>query len=152
MKKILVFGAFLFLTALHANAQKAPLTPAKGNPERKILLDLVRVQVEKTLGIEVIFEVKTLKVQGGFAFGDFVPRQKNGLPIDYIKTRMDPDQLEAFDDWICVLYQQDRNGNWSVRQSVFGATDLPYGCWWKEFGAPKTIFTYTEPAENCSAN
>lgn len=151
MKNFLVCSAMLFLMQLHAQAQNKPVTPAKGSPERKILLDLLRVEVEKTLGIPVIFEVKILRMQGGFAFGDLVPRQKNGDPIDYTKTRLDPDLLEAFDDWICVLWQQDRTGNWSVRQSVLGATDVPYGCWWKEFKAPKTIFTYTEPAENCSA-
>ncbi len=149
MKKILVFSAFLFLLQINTHAQKTVVSPAKGSPERKILLDLIRVQVEKTLGIEVIFEVKTLKMQGGFAFGDLTPRQKDGQPIDYTKTRMDPDQLDAFDDWICVLWQQDQQGNWSVRQSILGATDLPYGCWWKEFKAPKAIFTYTEAAENC---
>ena len=150
MKNFSIFIVLMYLFPINSEAQNTPFTPPKGSPERKILLDLLRTEVEKTLGIEVIFEVKTLNVQGIFAFGDLVPRQKNGQAIDYAKTKIDPELLEAFDDWVCVLWQEDRNGNWTLRQSLLGATDLPYGCWWKEFGAPKTIFTYTEPPENCS--
>lgn len=119
----------------------------KSETEQDQLLALLRPQIEKELGIEITFEVRTLNISGNWAFGDVVPRQKNGAAIDYTKTQLDPDLLEAFDDWVCALWQKDDTGVWTLRTAILGATDVPYGCWWKEFGAPKEVLPYAE--ENC---
>ena len=104
--------------------------------------------VEKELGINIIFEVRALNVLDGWAFGDLVPRITDGSPIDYTQTKIDPSALEAFDDWVCVLWRKDPDG-WKIELYHLGATDVPYGCWWKAYGAPKAIFPYTEADENC---
>ncbi|MFM9946414.1 MAG: hypothetical protein ACKV1O_00595 [Saprospiraceae bacterium] len=149
MKNSFSFMALMLSIALNSEAQNTLTTTVENNAERKVLLNLLRPVIEKELGIEVVFEVRTLKLQGIWAYGELVPRQKNGQPIDYTKTQIDPEALEAFDDWVCVLWQKSKNGDWTVRTLILGATDLPYGCWWKEFEAPKEIFPYTDSDETC---
>ncbi len=147
LRNTFLLFALLSIASINTQAQ-TPYTPVKGSPERKALLDALRPAIEETLGIEVIFEVRELNVQGNFAFGNLVPRQKNGQPIDYTQTKIDPELLEAFDDWVCLLWKMDKKGKWTVQTFLLGATDVPYLCWWKEFGAPKAIFPETVP--DCS--
>lgn len=121
----------------------APTKP-QSESEQDQLLALLRPRVEKELGIQVNFEVRTLNISGNWAFGDLVPRQKDGAAIDYTKTKLDPDLLEAFDDWVCALWQKENTGEWKLITAILGATDVPYGCWWKEFGVPKEVLPYAE--------
>ncbi|MCC6280776.1 MAG: hypothetical protein IT262_09255 [Saprospiraceae bacterium] len=146
-KNTLLLFVLLSVATLCAQAQ-TPHTPVKGSTERKALLDALRPAIEKTLGIEVVFEVRKLNVLGNFAYGDLVPRHKNGQPIDYTQTNIDPEQLEAFDDWACVLWEMDKKGKWKVKTFLLGATDVPYLCWWNAFGAPKAVFP--ETVDDCS--
>ena len=123
LRNTFLLFALLSIASINAQAQ-TPHTPAKGSTERKALLDALRPTIEETLGIEVVFEVRNLKVQGAFAFGDLVPRRKNGQPIDYTQTKIDPELLEAFDDWACVLWKMDKKGKWTVQTflSIFHNT------------------------------
>lgn len=123
------------------------VTPAPGTPLRKALMDALRQPVEKELKQPVTFTVGTLNATGDWAFGLLTPTQPNGKPIDYRKTiHWEAIKEGVFDNGICVLWQR-KQGLWTVRTYVLGATDVPYGCWWKEYGAPKSVLSLAE--QNC---
>jgi hypothetical protein len=49
-----------------------------------------------------------------------------------------------FDGDATAALLKKRDGKWKVLQFTIGPTDVPWGCWWKEFKAPKEIFSYVE--------
>ena len=115
-------------------------TPKQGSSERKALMDVLRIPVEKDLNKKVLFKVDHLKVQGDWAFMRGVPQQPNGGRMDYRGTEYQQ-AIKAgfFDDWICALLK-NQNGKWQVITYVIGATDVVYEEWNKEYGAPVAIF------------
>ncbi|WP_460975709.1 hypothetical protein [Spirosoma knui] len=118
--------------------------PALGTPLRKELLNAIRMPLEKELGQVILFEVKTLRTGGDWSFGELIPKRNDGKPIQYTNTPYAEAVKEGiFDEGISVLWYHQK-GVWRVKTYVLGATDVPYGCWWKLFNAPKGIFTYTE--------
>lgn len=119
-------------------------TPAPNSPERAALMDTLRPVVAKDLEQKVIFVVDLLRVQGNWAFLRGKPRRPTGGRIDYRKTKYREAVKEgAFDDNVHALFQKT-GGVWKVVTWGIGATDVPYGGYWKQYGAPKAIFDYTE--------
>lgn len=117
-----------------------PHTPERGSPERKAILDALRVPVEKQLKQSVVFKVNELNVQKGWAFMLGVPQQPDGNPVDYTGTVYQTAKDDGvFDDGIVALLR-NRNGKWQVVQLVIGATDVPYVDWDKKYRAPRAIF------------
>lgn len=125
-------------------AQQKPLTPKAGSPERKAIMDALRVPVEKDLKQKVIFTVNSLRVQNGWAFLGGMPLQKNGKHIDYPKTKY-REALEAgaFDDSVYALLKKGAKG-WKVIAFVIGPTDVAWESWDKEYHAPRSIFGFSE--------
>ena len=110
------------------------------DPERKLILNALRLPVEKELKQKVVFKVDHLKVQGGWAFLRGVPRQADGGTMDYRRTKYQGlKEGGVFDDWICALLRE-REGKWVVVRYVIGATDVVYEGWDQEFKAPAAIF------------
>ena len=102
MKKIIIAFALLIGTS-SVFAQ----TFEMGTPERKAVMDALRVPVQKDLGVPVQFVVQTLNVVGNYAFMMGVPQQKNGKPIDYLKTsHKEHYESEAFEDAITALLKR----------------------------------------------
>ena len=135
----ILFLAMLPLSAT-ALAQSEPYTPKAGSPERKAIMDSLRVPVQKRLLKPVVFKVDDLKVQDGWAFLRGVPQQPNGKPMDYTGTGYEQAKKDGiFDDWICALLRK-RGGKWEVVKFVIGATDVVYIGWDEEFKAPPAIF------------
>lgn len=129
------------ITAIFCISAAAQIyTPKQGSPERKALMDALRLPVEKDLNKKVVFKVDHLKVQGDWAFMRGVPQQSNGARMDYRGTAYQQ-AIKAgfFDDWICALWR-NKNGRWQVVKYVIGATDVVYDGWDKEYGAPAAIF------------
>lgn len=121
-------------------ALEGPYTPERGSPERKAILDALRMPVEKQLKQSVIFKVDHLKVQVGWAFFIGKPQQPDGSAVDYSNTVYDEAvEAGAFDDGIVALLQSS-GGKWRVKQFVIGATDVPYVDWDKKYRAPKGVF------------
>jgi hypothetical protein len=56
-------------------------TPAKGDPERKALMDALRDDYKKATGDQVTFMVNYLKVHNGWAWTDITPLGKDGKPV-----------------------------------------------------------------------
>lgn len=128
-------------------AQDKPITPAPKSELRVALMDTLRAPVQKALKIKVIFEVKHLKVQNGWAMMSGTPRNSDGTAIDYKKIKYAGWDAEAFDDWICALMKQDpKTKKWKVVTWVLGATDVAWWGWWDEYKAPRGIFPKTDAA------
>ncbi len=129
-----LLAAHLLFNPLSLSAQQ-PYTP-----ERKIIINALRVPVRKRLGREVIFKIDHLKVQDGWAFMRGVPQQPNGTPMDYRGTVYQQAIDDGiFDNWICVLFRK-QGGKWRVVAYEIGATDVVYDGWDKKYKAPPAIF------------
>lgn len=131
----------LFVATIALSSQlEAAETPKPGSPERKAICRALRLQVEKEIGIPVIFRISHLKVQDDWAFFMGRPRTKNDKPIDYSKTPLAEDAEFADESLVAVLRKND--GRWTVIQHAIFTTDV----WWhglhKQLGAPVEIFDY----------
>jgi hypothetical protein len=130
------------LVAAHAWAQQRPHTPARGSAERQAIMDALRAPVRRELGKPVIFEVRTLRVLGTWAFVEAVPRKPDGSPFDYRGT---PYQQAiddgVFDDGMFALLRRERGG-WRVLRYAIGPTDVAWISWEEELRAPRAVFPY----------
>ena len=123
-----------------APAETRPYTPERTSPERKAILDALRVPVERKLKQPVVFKVDHLLVQKGWAFMLGVPQKPDGSAVDYTGTVYQEAKDEgAFDDGVVALLR-NANGKWRVIRYVIGATDVPYVDWDKKYRAPRGIF------------
>jgi len=115
-------------------------TPDKGSPERKLILDALRIPVEKKLKQPVVFKIDHFKVQNGWAFLLAAPQRSDGGAIDYRGTAYQQAiDAGAFDNGVVALLHYV-SGKWKLVQYVLGATDVPYVDWDKTYRAPRAIF------------
>lgn len=115
-------------------------TPKKGSPERKAIMDALRVPVEKVLKKKVVFKADHIKTQNGWAFLYGVPMQPNGKKMAYRGTPYEQAEKDGiFDDNFCGLLKKE-GGKWKVKRWIIGMTDVAWIGWDKEFKAPKGIF------------
>lgn len=142
MKRILPI-LLLLIAAAAVSAQQA-YTPEKGSPERKAILDALRVPVERDLKQKVVFVADNFKVQGVWAFVSGTPQNANGGDPDYTRTKY-ADQVDsgAFDNNFFALLKKT-GGKWKVTTYAIGCTDVCYAYWWRRYRAPKGVFPYTE--------
>lgn len=132
---------FLLLLSSAAAAQAA-YTPEKGSPERKAILDALRVPVERDLKQKIVFVADNLRVQGNWAFASGTPTRPDGSRPDLSKTAWKDDE-GMFDDNFFGLLKKT-GGKWRVVAHALGCTDVCYADWWRTYKAPKAIFPYTE--------
>jgi len=133
----------LFALLVLGNAASAQSTSA----ERKPVLEALRQHMQRDIGGKVTFTNVQYGYQNGWAFVSATPRRpggRAGKAINWRKTRYAEAVREGiFDEGVIALLGKTGT-TWSVVEYVVGPTDVPYGCWWKQHGAPKTIFPYTE--------
>lgn len=144
MFKKLTFSIFLSMALATGAAAQSAHTPEKGSPERKAILDALRLPVERDLKQKVVFVSDNFKVQGNFAFVSGTPQNSNGGDPDYARTKY-AEQVDsgAFDNNFFALLKKT-GGKWRVTTYAIGCTDVCYADWWKRFKAPKAVFPYTE--------
>ena len=119
-------------------------TPEKGSPERKAILDALRVPVERDLKQKIVFVADNFKVQGNWAFVGGTPQNTNGGSPDYGRTKYaDAVDSGAFDNNFFALLKKTA-GKWKVTTYAIGCTDVCFTDWWSRYKAPKAIFPYTE--------
>ncbi|HUC82389.1 MAG TPA: hypothetical protein VMR70_15900 [Flavisolibacter sp.] len=128
---------------------KQDLSKSLSNPERKALLEALKKGLQPQLRLKPQLVVKQLMLKEGFAY--FVGQVKNGegKSIDFTKTAY-KDEVEAglFDGDNTNALLKKVAGRWKLLVFTIGPTDVPWGCWWKEYKAPKEIFDYAE--KDCS--
>ncbi|MGA9767698.1 MAG: hypothetical protein WBV94_01560 [Blastocatellia bacterium] len=130
----------LFAVVLFTFIQSSVYTPKPGSPERKQIMDALRVPVETALKKTVEFKVDHLKVKSNWAFLRGVPRQPGGKKMDYKGTEYQSAIDDGvFDDWICAILKKEKD-KWKVVRYVIGATDVAYEGWDEEFGIGPDIF------------
>lgn len=118
-----------------ANAQSASsvYTPAKGSPERKAILDVVRPLAERDLGAPVEFVVGEFNVAGDMAFVALKAQRPGGGAIDPYRTpfakRNGEEAVSMFDCCHVEAVLQKKQGSWTVLESGVGATDVWYTEW-----------------------
>ena len=138
------FAILLLLAVAIAAVAQTAYTPEKGSPERKAILDALRLPVERDLKQKVVFVADNFRVQGNFAFVSGTPQNSSGEDPDYARTKY-ADQVDsgAFDNNFFALLKKT-SGKWRVTHYLIGCTDVCYADWWRRFRAPKAIFPYTE--------
>jgi hypothetical protein len=143
MRKLFTLTFIVLLAASAALAQSAH-TPEKGSPERKAILDALRIPVEKRLKQKVIFATDNFNVAGNWAFIAGQPQTPEGGRLDYSHTSYaEAVSAGMFDSNIFALLKKAAGG-WKVVTFQIGCTDVCYLPWQKQYKAPKAVFPYTE--------
>jgi len=133
---IAVFYGVIFAGPAHAQVFH---TPATGSPERKAIMDVLRVPCEKDLGRKVIFRVQHLRVSGDWAFARVVPLQPDGKEIDYSRTKYREDASEGVFDAEGEALLRRQDGAWKVLEWRFGATDTEIDLWLEKYRMPRAL-------------
>ena len=138
---LFLFSGALLATSISAQAVH---TPEKGSPERKAILDTLRIPVERDLKQKVVFVAENFNVHGNWAFVAGTPQGANGEAPNYANTNYaDAVESGAFDNNFFALLKKT-SGRWKVVTYAIGCTDVCYADWWSRFKAPKAVFPYTE--------
>lgn len=137
--------ALFFLAAITTGVRAQTVyEPEKGSPERKAILDALRIPVERDLKQKIVFVADNFKVQGTWAFVGGSPQSANGEAPDYSRTKYaDAYESGAFDNNFFALLRKT-SGRWKVTTYAIGCTDVCYADWWRRYRAPKAIFPYSE--------
>lgn len=133
------FGAAAFAMAAPAHAQRI-VQVDRSSPERKAILDVVRVPVERTLGINVVFVVKRLAVFGDWAFADLAPRTEAGGRIDYRRTRYARDYIPDLDSDTVHALLRRAGPSWMLVEEAFLPTDVVWEEWERKYRLPRRLF------------
>lgn len=148
MKRLLTLLIASAAISAGAQAVKQDLTKATGSAERTALLEALKQKLQPGLRQKPKLVVTKLTVKDSYAY--FVGRAKaaDGKDIDFRKTAYKEDvEQGVFDGDGTNALLKKTGGKWKVLAYTIGPTDVPWGCWWKEYKAPKEIFDYAE--KNC---
>lgn len=144
MSRKSVFLIVFFLSLSGVSFGQKVYTPERGSAERKLILDALRVPVERDLKQKIQFLVDTFNSNGNWAFLSGEPQNSSGGRPNYRNTRYwEAIQSGAFDDGFFALLRKT-GGKWRVVTYAIGCTDVCYASWWRRYKAPKAIFPYTE--------
>ncbi|MBI5915904.1 MAG: hypothetical protein HY842_11040 [Bacteroidetes bacterium] len=115
----------------------------------KPVTDALRPAVERELKNPVGLQVEMYHAEGGVAFLWAKLTNPDGSPFDFSKTPFAREyEGGVFSDDVFGLLKNE-GGAWKVLASSVGATDVPYMCWWKEYGVAKTAFPEGMAADDC---
>jgi len=135
--------AFVMMLAVAASAQSVH-TPEKGTPERKAILDTLRVPVERELKQQIVFVADTFNVSGTWAFVSGRLQGADGNAPDFSNTQYrEAMEAGAFDNNYFALLKRSSN-KWKVITYQIGCTDVCYLPWPQQYRAPKALFPYVE--------
>ena len=107
---------------------------------RTMLLDEARAPVVAELGKPVLFRVRSLKRQGGWAFLYADMEDRGGRPLSYVGTsKADAAQRGFVSRGYAALLRQHERG-WRVIAHAIGPTDVAWEGWSSRYGAPPEVF------------
>ncbi len=125
-------------------AGQSVYTPEKGSAERTLILNALRVPVERDLGQKIVFVTDNFNVQGNWTFVSGNPQTPGGGKPNYRNTKYwAAVESDAFDNNFFALLKKTGT-RWKVITYAIGCTDVCYVDWWRRHRAPKAIFPYTE--------
>src|SRR5215213_5297693 len=78
-----LLGLFCTLTIASAASGQIAYTPEKGSPERKAIMDALRIPVERELKQKIVFVADDFRVQGTWAFVGGRPQNPAGGEPNY---------------------------------------------------------------------
>lgn len=137
---LVLVAAALVAAPAPVGAQTGPYTPAQGSPERKAIVNALRLPVSRMLKGPVAFAITYLKVHRQWALLIAQPRRPTGEAVDYADTKWaDKVRHMDFKDEIVALMRQ-RGTRWRVVWYEIGRTEPPWGDWATRYKAPKGIF------------
>ena len=117
-------------------------TPEKGTAERAVILNALRVPVEKELKQKIQFALTNFKVQGNWAYLDGAPQNASGGRPNYKNTESHSAiDAQMFDNNFFALLKKT-GGKWRVVKYQIGCTDVCYLEWRAQYKAPKAIFPF----------
>lgn len=125
--------------AAPARAQRI-IQVERSSPERKAILDAVRVPVERQLGIGVVFVVRRLVVYGDWAFASLAPRNEAGGRIDYRRTRIGRDFIPDLDSDTVHALLRRAGPSWTIVEEAFLPTDVVWEEWERKYRLPRRLF------------
>lgn len=144
MRYAILLSLLLAAAFCSTAAGQRVLMPDADSPERKAILNALRIPVEADLKQKVVFSVETMSMLGNWAYLDGQPRSPAGGIPNYRGTRYQKAKdAGMFDNSIFALLKKT-GGKWSVVRYAIGCTDICYADWWRRYKAPKAIFPYTE--------
>jgi hypothetical protein len=135
-------------TAVVAQSVPKDLTAARNSPERKAILAALRPTISREAGVPVTFVVEHLKVQNNWAFFRGITRAEAGGEVRWERSPAYKDLVKegVFDGARTYALLKRVGGRWKRVVHVIGPTDVAWACWWKRYGAPRSIF---DLAEDC---
>ncbi len=143
MRRTMIIFVLVIIAASLAAAQSVH-TPEKGSPERKAILDALRIPVERELKQPIVFAADHFNVTATWAFLGGQPQAPGGGAPNYRGTPYQKAKAaDMFDNNFFALLKKIA-GKWKVVHYDIGCTDVCYADWWKRYKAPKAIFPYTE--------
>ncbi|MBX3281627.1 MAG: hypothetical protein KF756_04030 [Acidobacteria bacterium] len=142
--RVAVLSLLMLMMLAATAASQSVHTPEKGTPERKAILDTLRVPVERELKQKIVFVADTFNVSGRWAFVSGSLQDANGNAPDFSQTQYsEAIEAGAFDNNYFAL-MKNTGGKWKVVTYAIGCTDVCYLPWPEEYKAPKAIFPYVE--------
>ena len=143
LRRSIFFSILLFAFACVVEGQSVH-TPAKGSTERKLILDALRIPIEKELKQKIVFAAEHFHVAGNWVFVGGDPQSPGGGQPNYRGTPyQEAKDADMFDNNFFALLKKTA-GKWKVVHYAIGCTDVCYADWWRRYKAPKAIFPYTE--------
>ncbi|MBC7827082.1 MAG: hypothetical protein H7122_05005 [Chitinophagaceae bacterium] len=130
--------------------------PARGSEERKLQMDVLRNEFTPAFnGQKLIFEVtgNFYKSNGNWVFIYVNVYQQGGKPVDFNNSKYKKEYEEEMIDsnGIFALLKKINN-KWALVTHIDFPTDVPVGCWWKEYNVPKNLFgSAAQDATDCEA-
>lgn len=142
--KFVILALLMMLAGFVSISAQSVYTPEKGTPERKAILDTLRVPVERALKQKIVFVADTFNVSGSWAFVTGSLQGADGNALDFSRTQYaEAIEAGAFDNNYFALLKRTA-GKWKVTTYAIGCTDVCYLPWPKQYKAPKAIFPYVE--------
>lgn len=139
-----ILPVLVILTAAFVVSAQSVQTPEKGSAERKAIMDVIRVPVEREMKQKIVFVVDDLNVQGTWAFVSGSMQTPSGGRPDVRNTQYaEAAEAGAFDSNFFALLRRV-GGKWKLTTHAIGCTDVCYLDWRSKYRAPKAIFPYTE--------
>ena len=128
-----------FPATLAAAVAAGPTMQTASAPQRAAILEACRPAAEAELGVPVRLHVRTLRVEGRWAFLLATLQDRSGGPIDLKRTTRADAAAQGMvsNDYVALLSHGE--AGWSVVASAVGPTDAVWADWPATYGAPAAV-------------